>query len=150
MEEWIPMYNNDRYEVNVYDGSIRNKKGKVLKGKQMYQGDRLVRVSYNIKTDDGVKTKKGHRIVAEAVLKKDLSGIPIGHRNNINGDNSFKNLIIGSRATNSRKIQVLEWKNGVPTKKYDSLTEFERETGINRHTKGREIVIGCYRWEKLL
>lgn len=150
MKEWIPMFNNDRYEVNQYTGHIRNKKGKILKGIGVYQNGRLLRIKYNIVTECGVKTKKGHRIIAEAVLKKDLTGVPIGHKNNLNGDNRFENLVIGSRSTNSRRIEVLEWKNGVPNKKYNSLSEFESVTGIDRHFKANEIRIGYYKWEKLI
>lgn len=150
MKEWISMFNNSRYEVNPYTGLIRSKRRGIVKGIGVYENGKLTRLKYNIVTDDGTKTKKGHRIIAEAVLQKDLTGVPVGHKNNINGDNRFSNLVIGSRKDNSRKIQVLEWKDGVPQKRYNSISEFEKTTGIERHTfNSNELEIGSYKWEKI-
>jgi len=150
MKEWIPMFNNDRYEVNPYTGQIRSKKRGIVKGIGVYENGVLMRLKYNIVTDNGAKTKKGHRLVAEAVLQKDLTGVPVGHKNNINGDNRFNNLVIGCRCNNSKKIRVVEWKDGEIVKKYSSITEFENQTGIDRHYfTSNELEIGGYKWEKI-
>ena len=150
MSEWISMFNNDLYYVNPYLGQVKNRSGKILKGKSVMENGRVLRVTYNLKTSSGIKTLKGHRVIAEAVLRKDLTGIPVGHKNNLNADNRFSNLLIGSRKLNSRNIQVLEYKKGEPVKMYKSIKEFEKETGLyHQYFKNGVYEYGCYKWEKI-
>lgn len=149
IDYWIPMYNNEYYFINPYDGLIKNKHGKILKGRCLKEKGRIKCKYYSIKTKEGFKSIKEHRIIAEAVLKKNLSGFPIGHKNNLNDDNRFINLLIGKKNYNSKRIEIIEYKNNIPNKRYKSIREFERETGISHHTFNKNSYsVGVYRWEK--
>lgn len=145
-KEWIPMFKNNDYFVNPYTGEIKNKYSKVLKGRILLKNNIPKCVYYTING----KSKKGHRIVAEAVLKRDLHGLPIGHKNNLNIDNRYSNLLIGKRKNNAKKIEIQEYKKGVETCVYSSVREFEKETGISHHCfKNNIYKLGCYKWKKL-
>ena len=146
MQEWIPMLNNDYYFVNPLTGQIKNKYNKILKGRTLKINDKPKCIYYTIKTKKGFKSIKGHRIVAEAVLKKKLNGIIVGHKNGLHTDNRFKNLMINEKRNTSNRIQILEYKNKKINRRYTSIREFERETGISHKTfNGKEYRLGKFR-----
>ena len=93
---FIPMFDNPNYLVNPQTGEVKSVAiGKVLSGTVQRDKKGGAKYVYYSITKDGITKKlKGHRIVAEAVLKRNLTGIVVGHKNGIGTVNCFDNLII--------------------------------------------------------
>lgn len=92
--EFFPI--NDRYYINNVGDIYSVVKGGLLT-------ERLDRKGYKtavIYTDSGNKTKKVHRLMAEAFLPNPENLIDVNHKNGIPGDNSIENLEWVSRREN--------------------------------------------------
>lgn len=125
MEVWRPSNYAENYEVSN-DGNIRNlKTGKILKGSTDSQGYKTVSVRIN----DKQKTKKVHRLVADAFLEEDIRGIRVSHKDGNKRNNKIDNLEIGKGVinTNKKKIKIIE-----TGEVFDSVSECSRATGLNR------------------
>lgn len=131
---FIPMYDNANYLVNPYTGEVKSLiKNRLLKGTILRSGKekKAKYVYYGIVYPNGERKKiKAHRIVAEAVLKRKLTGVPIGHKNGIMTMNGFNNLLIGKQKNNNVRYKVHEFFNGEYRKTYPTIQEFEKETGL--------------------
>lgn len=160
MEQWIPMYNNQNYLVNPQTGKIKslsyNYGGRILKGRVVYtsKNGKAKCVYHTIVYQNGErKCIKEHRLVAEAVLKKDLSGVSIGHKNGIMTMNGYSNLIIGGKKNNASCMRVHEFFNKEYRKTYPSIRAFERETGISHkgfERQGEQRILKRYAYTFLI
>lgn len=148
---FTPMYGNPKYLVNCYTGEIKGVDGTLLKGSVKRAKSGVVKcVVYTIMDNGKQTTVKGHRIVAETKLQRSLANISIGHKNGVNTDNSFQNLLIGKKRVVVPRVPVCEYKNGELVKVYRSKRAFVDGTGISWSTLKRnkgKYSIGAYRWE---
>ena len=153
---FIQMYRNPNYLVNPQTGEVKSiAKGKVLDGTILRDKfGKAKYVYYSIILPNGERKKlKGHRIVAEAVLKKSLSGIPVGHKNGIGTMNNFSNLIIGKQSKGHLCYKVHEFFNGEYRKTYRTIQEFEKATGLYGYMfkkKGRKRILEMYAYTFLI
>lgn len=134
VDGFIPMYDNPNYFVNPYTGEIKSlKSNRILKGTILRNktNKEAKYIYYWIIAEDGTRKKiKGHRIVAEAVLKRKLDGIPVGHKNGINTMNGYDNLLIGKQRQVNVCYKVHEFFKGEYKKTYLTIQEFEKATGL--------------------
>ena len=153
---FIPMYDNSNYLVNPYTGEVKSlKSNRILKGTILRSGsDKHAKyIYYGIKYPNGVKKVKGHRIVAEAVLQRKLTGIPVGHKNGIGTMNHFGNLMIGKQSKNHVSCKVHEFFKGEYRKTYPTIEEFQRETGLYGYQfkkKGKSRILKSYAYTFLI
>ena len=153
---FIPMYDNPSYLVNPYTGQVKSlKSNRLLKGTVLRTGKekRAKYVYYSIEYPNGRKKVKGHRIVAEAVLQRKLTSIPVGHKNGIVTMNHFGNLMIGKQNKNHVSCKVHEFFKGEYQKTYPTIEEFQRKTGFYGYQfkrQGKDRVLEAYAYKFLI
>lgn len=152
---FIPMYDNPNYLVNPYTGEVMSlKSNRLLKGTILRSKDNRAKyVYYGIQYPNGRKKVKGHRIVAEAVLQRKLTGIPVGHKNGIMTMNHFGNLMIGEQKKNHVCCKVHEFFKGEYKKTYPTIEEFQRQTGLYGYQfkkQGKNRVLEAYAYKFLI
>ena len=150
---FIPTFDNPNYLVNPQTGEVKSvAKGKVLEG--TIHRDKFGKakyVYYSITKDGVVKKLKGHRIVAEAVLKRKLDDVVVGHKNGIMTMNNFDNLMIGKQKWGGTQYRVHEFFKGEYKRTYLTIEEFQRQTGMygyqfKKKGKDRELKAYAYTW----
>ena len=135
METWKKIKNIANYEVSS-EGRVRNTKtGNILSGCINNRGY----VRYDLSIDGKRIVRSGHRLVANAFLKKEKGKTIINHINGDKTNNSVDNIewstpkqnaihsfrVLGNQASNRRKVKCVE-----TGEIFHSILEAERKTGI--------------------
>lgn len=177
IEEWRPVVGYDGYyevsnlgrvrSVGKLDGAGKFRKGRIRKQKISRTGYMEITLS----KDTALKTKKVHRIVAEAFIPNPQNLPFVNHKDESRTNNCVDNLEwitpwdnahYGTaqerlKATMPQKIKNLQKPvvqsdlSGNVVSKYESITEAEEKTGVNKShivkcCKGKLTHTGGYRW----
>lgn len=156
---WKKIPNHPNYEVNEM-GKVRTTnyehKGITKELKQSKNKKGYLRVNI-----DG-KLKRSHRLIAMTFLSNYSEKLQVNHKNGIKIDNRIENLEMVTAKENSwhrnnilkigNKPVIQKDKNGKIINKYISISEAERQTGID-HTciinvcKNKQKTAGKFIWE---
>ena len=133
---------------------------KILKSRK--DGGGYLRVS--LSKEGKIKTFKVHRLVASAFIDNPNNLLEVNHINEIKDDNRVNNLEWCNKSYNcnygsrnermakSKYIPILQFtKEGKLVRKWDSITEVEKELGFNHGSiskccKGKNKTCGGFKW----
>ena len=143
--QWIPVYYNNNYLVNIYSAEVKNKEtGKILK-----ETDDRNRILIALYKNGKLKKYYLAKIVLSSYYNRNIEGYIKFKDNNYRNCNIY-NLNIVNKKYFTRKYKVIQYKNNLLDKIYNSIKEFSNETGIERRTiKRRNGVykLGIYKFE---
>jgi hypothetical protein len=165
IEQWEAIQDYPDYMISSL-GSVKSFRryadGRIMKSTKHDKGYRCVRIT----NEDGVKNNYIHRLVATAFIDNPLNKITVNHKNGIKDDNSVGNLEWNTYSENNKhsydtglKSQERIWKSviqmtidGIVVGDYESQSDAERQTGINRSNigscaKGERNNAGGFVWE---
>lgn len=139
MELWKNIDNFPNYQISNY-GRVKNIDGRILKPSKDKNGYLMV----NMLTNTGYKTKRIHRLVAEAFIPNLNNYKEVNHIDENKENNCFSNLEWCSHKYNSnygtrnkrisnnmnKKIGQYDMNNNL-VKIYESIKEANRQTGIS-------------------
>ena len=128
MEEWRICYETDEYEVSNL-GQVQNvKTGRILKKSIDKYGREVV----SIRVDGQTRTRKVHRLVAEAFYGDDCVGLDIYHRDKDQTNNQLDNLIISTRAEVTRNLNRKRVCCVETGEIFDSIRECSEAVGLSK------------------
>ena len=146
------------YSVDSAGKVFNNKTGRMLVTSTDKDGYKIVTL-YNM---GGKKTKKVHRLVAEAFIKKPANMNEVNHKNMVRDDNRVDNLEWTDAIGNQRyKYEVGGYKPGPSARRlatlcvetgveYSSQTEAARSAGVSQGSISSSISrgykVGGYHW----